>query len=347
MAKLGWSRTSKLGRAPVSNFGWAILGWALVGASASAQDASLVARLLEAQHAAVNDRQFDVSAGLQPLWEFHGGVTILDRVTEDARILMQNVGNPGEQLSADDFNFDWTTGFEGSFIRRWWDNDGFELRFLTTGNVDSMVEVPSTATSLQINAATPIFAPDVTALLGDYETALSSVELNYHHWIAPYATGVIGLRYATLDDDLTILIDSTPEDFIYDVDTRNDLYGLQIGLLGGPRLGWTGLILTADARVGVYANDLRQRSSLDTGAVVLRVRESAENISWLAEAHARAELPITRHVSIRGGYSVYWIDQVAIASDQLLRSDFFTGTGKSKKGAALFHGALIAVELRH
>lgn len=315
-------------------------------APAYAEHTGIGQRILEAQHVAVNERQFDVSSGLQPLWTFRGGVTYFDRVTENSRILMQNVANPGEQLNADDFDFDWTAGIDASFVHRRWDNHGFELRYLTTGDWESDVAFPSTATSLQINAATPIFAPDVTALMGVYESDLSTIELNYHHWIAPYATGLIGIRYATLDDDLNVLIDSAPTDFLYDAQTRNDLYGVQLGVLGGPRLGWWGLILTGDAKIGLYASDLRHRSALDTGAVVLRVRDTHEDIAWLAEANVKAELPITRHLSLTGGYNVLWVDQVSIASDQLLQSDFFSGTGQSVKGTALYHGALVALELR-
>ncbi|MEM8671774.1 MAG: hypothetical protein AAGG48_29925 [Planctomycetota bacterium] len=293
------------------------------------------------------ERVFDVNAGLQPLWTFHGGAIYLDRVTEDSRVLMQNVASPGEQLNASDFDFDWTVGFDASITRRWWDNDGFEYRVLYSNQLDAGVSVPATATSLQINSSPPVFVPDVSQMNGRYETDLSSFEINYHHWIARYATGILGIRYAALDDDLDVLLTSAPVDAAYNVRTRNDLYGAQVGIIGGPRLCWSRAIVSGSAKLGVYGNDASHRSLLDTGAAQFPIRASADNLSWLAEANAQMELPLTRCLSLTAGYTVIWIDQVAIASDQLLRSDFFNGTGKSEKGTAVFHGVITALEWRY
>ncbi|MDF1843344.1 MAG: hypothetical protein P1U77_18055 [Rubripirellula sp.] len=302
--------------------------------------------IVDAYRNVIIDRQFDVSAGLQPLWMFHAGVIHLDRVTEDSYSMMQNVSAASEQLNASDFNFDWTTGFEFDLISRWWDNDGIEFRVLSTTNLDASKQVPMTATSLQINASPPIFAPNVTQLHGRYRSEMSSWEFNYHHWIARYSTGMIGFRYINLDDDLGVTITSTPTNYDYSALTRNNLYGLQIGWLGGPRVCWGGIIVSAAAKGGVYANAVRHNAALDTGAIALPIRESNTNLSWMAEASLLAELPLTRCLSVTGGYTVLWFDQIAVASDQLPQSDFFNGSGYDDGGTALLHGAVGGIELR-
>lgn len=304
-------------------------------------------RWLPAFQDAQIDRRFDVENGLQPLWLFHAGATFLDRETEDNRILMQNAVDPSEQLNADDFDFGWTAGVEAGLVRRWWDNDGIELRMIHTSELDATANLTTAVASLQINSSPPVFAPNVSSVSGRYFTKLYSAEANYHHWLGRYASGIIGFRYAAVDDDLLVLVDSNPLDHRYTATTRNDLYGLQVGLLGGPRpcFGW--MIVSGTAKVGVFGNDARHRAALDTGAVVLRINDSADNLSWMAEANAKAELPITHHLSITGGYTVMWLDQIAIATDQLPQSNFFTGTGHSERGTALFHGGVVAVELRY
>ena len=302
--------------------------------------------IVDAYRNVIIDRQFDVSAGLQPLWMFHAGVIHLDRVTEESYSMMQNVSAASERLNASDFNFDWTTGFEFDLISRWWDNEGIEFRMLSTTNLNASEQVPMTATSLQINASPPIFVPNVTQLNGRYRSEMSSWEFNYHHWIARYSTGMVGFRYINLDDDLGVTIASTPTNYDYTATTRNDLYGMQIGWLGGPRVCWGGIIVSAAAKGGIYANAARHHAALDTGTIAFPIRESNTNLSWMAEASLLAELPLTRYLSITGGYTVLWFDQIAVASDQLPQSDFFNGSGYDDGGTALLHGAVGGIELR-
>ncbi len=320
--------------------------YSVVDDSAGNYSAGNSVGIVDAYRNVIIDRQFDVSAGLQPLWMFHAGVIHLDRVTEDSYSMMQNVSAASEQLNASDFNFDWTTGFEFDLISRWWDNDGIEFRVLSTTNLDASEQVPMTATSLQINASPPIFAPNVTQLHGRYRSEMSSWEFNYHHWIARYSTGIIGFRYINLDDDLGVTITSAPTNYDYSALTRNNLYGMQIGWLGGPRVCWGGIIVSAAAKGGVYANAVRHNAALDTGAIALPIRESNTNLSWMAEASLLAELPLTRCLSVTGGYTVLWFDQIAVASDQLPQSDFFNGSGYDDGGTALVHGAVGGIELR-
>ncbi len=240
----------------------------------------------------------------------------------------------------------YSLGLDLSLMRKTWDDNGFEIRYLDLGQLDAESTATSAANIWRINSMPPVFAPNVQSVDTRYDSDLFSVEANYHYWIYDGITLLGGLRYVSLDDDLVAILDATPQAFTYDTATRNDLYGAQVGIHCEPCEQIFGcLIPSAFAKVGVFGNDARQRSLLDTGAVNQIVSDSTSGVAWVGELGFSTELQISRNVSILGGYSMLWMDRVAIASDQVVVNDFFNSVGIDRRSSAIFYGAHLAIEL--
>ena len=160
-----------------------------------------------------------------------------------------------------------------------------------------------------------------------------------------------GFRYVSFDEGLILASDNAREqvDARYDLGTDNDLYGLQLGAR------WRGyrnrLGLEALGKAGIYYNDASQRQilvdQLPSNPVQLRdAWDSSSDVAFLGELGLTLLYEVTPALTLRGGYSLLWIEGVALAPDQL---DFALVGGNriDMAGGAFYHGASLGLEFRH
>lgn len=164
------------------------------------------------------------------------------------------------------------------------------------------------------------------------------------NWIA-------GLRYINLRDQLNIsaqrVVNGEVEEGVYNVRTVNNLYGAQLGARVRRRphpWGWE-----ASGAGGVFANDASQEQYVtDFPDFPLRptTSRSDDTVAFVGEINLTALYRLSRVWVVRAGYSVFWIDGVALAPDQL---DFNFATAPSgdqldTNGSILFHGVNVGLE---
>ena len=132
----------------------------------------------------------------------------------------------------------------------------------------------------------------------------------------------------------------------YHTKTRNDLHGVQVGITSIPDLPLLDCrSLRCSANRGLYGNDAEQKSILN-GTVGQRTDAPADSAAFMAEFNVGLELPVTDCLTISGGYGLLIMERVAIASDRLQSTNFFTGTGSDNQGNALFHSATAGLTVR-
>ncbi|MEO8271436.1 MAG: hypothetical protein ABI557_17065, partial [Aureliella sp.] len=66
--------------------------------------------------------------------------------------------------------------------------------------------------------------------------------------------------------------------------------------------------------------------------------------AFVAEIGTNGAYCLTDHLSLRGGYRLLWVDGVALVSDQLASSNFYTGNGFNGSGNVFYHGATAGLE---
>jgi len=152
---------------------------------------------------------------------------------------------------------------------------------------------------------------------------------------------LLGVRYFELDEAMHSEYASSA---VWQTKTKNRMYGLQIGAdglldyrLGPVRIGGT-------AKAGVYYN---QAKAFNTETLPTAGSEalSEDVTSFLGEVSLNLLLPISRNVSIRGGYQCMWLQTVAVAPEQVLSSGLTGGTGTVDTGGSLFaHGAFLGLQ---
>jgi hypothetical protein len=271
----------------------------------------------------------------------------MDRLRDDFGVLIESTSNPINQVNAEDFRFDWQLGLDVSASQVCWDENQFEVRFLGLREFTANQHVDLGLSEGRINSDPPVFVPDLQSIDASLESQVYGFELNYHFVTYCPFNYIAGFRYVSFDEDLAARMNSNLDSSVYQTTTRNDLYGLQLGIENAPDLplfGWR--CLTWFGKVGIYGNDTQQRTILDTGLGQI-VSESPDTSAVVWEFGVGLDLPLSECFSFQCGYSGLILDRVSVATDQLPKIDFLNATGSDNRGTVMFHGATLAITFCH
>ena len=287
------------------------------------------------------------AAALQPRWMARTSLVYFDRIGADTLHLMRGTTNSSDLLSADQFEFDWNTGYDVSLIRHAWDETSVEFRYLNVGTLDANAFVPIGGGDLRLLSTPPVDFPDIQSINAGLTSRLSTFEANWHLPVYEVAKLFAGFRYLSLDEQLNAQLNGNAQSFQFEGVTRNDLYGGQLGIATSPGKSLFGdLRVSSFAKAGVLGNRALYRGRIDTAAATLGVRSSPDDTAFVGEFGAALHWPINEFFSVTGGYNLLVVNRVAIATDQIPASDFFAGSGGNGNGTAVFHGANVTLEVR-
>ena len=190
----------------------------------------------------------------------------------------------------------------------------------------------------------------------EYDSDLQSTELSYRrYWVGNSSrvsgTWLLGARYMRLSEDL--IFTSQNFDFsesgLVSFNTQNDLVGFQLG--GDGWLGLRqGLRVGAEGKAGVYNN----RFKFDSGTTVtstpanLQPQEEGNQVAFVGEAGVSVVADIYPSWSIRGGYHVYYMNEMILVGDNISTTQFASvpvnQPDLSVDGHALYHGFSAGLE---
>ena len=196
----------------------------------------------------------------------------------------------------------------------------------------------------------------------DYSSSLHSVEANLlccdyscrsscegpqrcREW-APF----VGFRYLNFNEDF----DLSSTDFqegtsVYEVNTRNNLFGGQLG--GRYRISQGEWSYEAVGKAGIFANAAEQNAPAIVDFLDVERRpaqsESGGNVAFVGEINLTGIYHINEVWGLRAGYNLMWLEGVALAPDQLDFTDTpDSGTGLDTSGGVFLHGLSAGLEAR-
>jgi len=134
----------------------------------------------------------------------------------------------------------------------------------------------------------------------------------------------------------------------YDISSRNNLFGPQIGARvrrWDSRLGWE-----ATGKVGIFYNDAQQyQEIIDFPDFELRpwTGGSGSAVAYMGEFNVTGLFRLNDVWNLRAGYNVMWIGGLALAPDQLdFSADIEAGQRLDRTGGILLHGVNLGIEAR-
>ena len=187
---------------------------------------------------------------------------------------------------------------------------------------------------------------DVLRLDAEYQTDLHSIEINQRHTVTDNITFLSGFRYLEVDEDLRFdvtIVGLQVAQYAWSDD--NHLYG---GQLGTDLTWWNSgpFRINSVFKGGLYGvesdNAFTNRTILGT---TVHNGANASDVAFVGEIDLMGTYSICRHVAVRGGYQLLWIDGIALANN--VASETNPGNGGAvidTNGDLFYHGATVAME---
>jgi hypothetical protein len=283
-----------------------------------------------------------------PAWTFRAGAAFIQRERPKMTPLLFDGSGTGELFNASNFHFRaWQAGFDGGFIRTFeGGNHAIEGRYFGVNDFEDRQTFTAPANWNLGAAALVPFAPGVpTAVAFDYNSNLNSSELNWRCRQNYWLDWLAGFRWVQLDESLRFDTNAGGPVSAY-FNTRNNLYGAQGGFdirALGFSCPW---FLGGTAKAGIYGNAASNNSAVTLlGNPLLDAHAQQGVVAFIGELNFSGGYRFNDHVAVRGGYQILWIENAAMASDQISATNFSSHNGFNPHGDPLYLGALTGVDV--
>ena len=208
---------------------------------------------------------------------------------------------------------------------------------------------------------------DIDSVAVNTKSLIQSAELNYRRRKG-FVTFLAGFRWVEwmsamqINDTFTTTTGTSfSGDDSFLTQTGNELYG---GQLGCDLMLWNrGQTIRVNGlgKAGVFYNQAFQRTTIMTMAppgspgftpITATESQSMQQTSFFGEVGANATVELTRWLSWRVGYTLFWLSGVATPAEQLSVVTLDPGTGATvtnginTSGSVLLHGVTTGVEAR-
>jgi hypothetical protein len=264
-------------------------------------------------------------------------------------------------LRTEDFSFDWRVGPSFILGYRSTPKDDWEFAYFGLQDFDSHIHVPGPAGDIALPVVLgSLMPPDsafgaATVMDVVYTSLINNAEVNYYWYPGSQRllSLMTGFRYFRLDERFEInatggdpAVPTLVQSF-YDIHSVNNLYGWQIGARWkqcGERFGYE---LTGKA--GVYGNSVEDRQVVSnvSETPIRNIVAFQNNWAFIGQVDASVTYRISKGWQAIAGYNALWIDDVALAPDQLdFTNNPLSGTTIDHYGKVFMHGGHVGLAYR-
>jgi hypothetical protein len=185
----------------------------------------------------------------------------------------------------------------------------------------------------------------------DYATKLNNLEFNVRWNPCNRINLLAGFRWLELRERLTGIL--TPPTFsweppFWNTDTRNNLYGFQIGA-DGKLLDYGRFSINSLIKAGIYENQADQLTEVSIFKVARPALASTKRAAFVGEIDLQCRYQVTNRLAFKAGYEAKWLQGVALAPGQIQETytiplDIVESRGINCNGGVFLHGATAGLE---
>lgn len=249
-------------------------------------------------------------------------------------------GDPaGVALAASDFQSGMAAGPRFTLFRHTGDMGAIEFNYLRVQSFTAARTLPTVEDGYFDTRPRGLYCCDSLTPRdtagGVMSSSLQSFEVNRRFPTDGRLGWLMGFRWVEWNDGVGLQSLTTPDlgdpyTRNYRTQTANDLYGLQVGadsILYG--LGRS-FRIEGIGKAGVFYNDARQGSRFSTtdpsiDPDVLAVATSTARAAFVGELGVTGVYDLTERISLRAGYSIFWLGGLALAPNQFERQTLCPG----------------------
>lgn len=281
------------------------------------------------------------------------------------RTLVELVDSGEPLLTSRDLQFPFSTGIRTFYGARVPQEGGWEIGYFGVyGQSATVFTEVSPPDFLQLPPPLgDIFTTEGETATISYNSIVNSAEANLFttsiQWRSP-AGGwltmdwLAGFRYVGVEERAGIVVDCCLADDTvisapYDVRTRNNMFGAQLG--GRGRYTWTSWAVEGWAKAGVLGNaeEQMQAALIDYTGFEQRpaISTSGSETGFIGDINLSVIYRLSEVWGIRAGYSTVWISGLALGPDQFdFTLDDDSGTRLNGSRGMFLHGANLGLEAR-
>jgi hypothetical protein len=281
------------------------------------------------------------------------------------RPLAVTVGDGATVLETNDLRFPVAAGVRTFYGQRSPEDGGWEVGYFGVyGQTATNIQGTIPPNFIQLpDPVGGLLTEDGEFVTAKYSSLLNSAEVNLFatdsDWITDPAgwltvDWLAGFRYVGVEEDAVLAVDCCRMDgqFLtvpYRARTRNNMFGGQLGVRG--RRAWERWAVEGWAKAALMgvAQEQIQDPLIDYTGFQQRpaLSRSGGEVGFVGDLTMSAVYRITEVWGIRAGYSLLWLDGLALAPDQF---DFSTDTGAGTRlvnsSGIFYHGANLGLEAR-
>jgi hypothetical protein len=271
-------------------------------------------------------------------WRMAAGPIFLDRSQGPSRQL----AGPGfgmGTVNTDQLKFTYKTGMQFNLIKQSNENPfGWDLDFFFVDSWLAVAAVPGQVKIFDPQHEREIIVDDNVFFQNG--SSLYSSEFNARWQAAPDVTLLAGFRWIEFGDYLIAQQSLAPMASTYRTDVNNHLYGFQTGAVvalwddGGP------LYVNFLGKAGIYQNYADQNTS---GPMISSSYNEGVHAAFAGQCTLAGTLQLTPRMSLRSGYTVLWLDGVALAPGQV----YTAGTSLTQGDALYFNGGFVQLQINN
>jgi hypothetical protein len=256
--------------------------------------------------------------------------------------LVTQSGSGDTLLSTQDFDFVYEVGPNITLGYRPTPWDAWEITYFGLMDWDSRTTLNGAADLNlpgALGAALDLNFANANAMNLTYSSVIHNGEFNYL-WTHGQIMWLLGFRYFNLGEELNIRSASATGITEYNTTTRNDLYGGQLG--ARYRAGWKRFNWDFFGKAGVFGNRaVEQQFITNIGDAPIRDTSVEQgHTAFVGDIGVNLSYNICKCWTIRAGYNAIWVEDVALAPNQLDFTDTPTsGTTLNNNGSVFLHGA--------
>jgi hypothetical protein len=261
-------------------------------------------------------------------------LVVLQRDTPAAQPIIFDGAFVTPLLDASDLDLDTRAGARINLT--FLDESGWDFMFdmLFHGDFEAQPTVDSSGgVTLPFYGGIALAPIDTAFYRSDFDTG----ELNVRRRFGPNVGLLAGVRYLELNERLDFALQGSPNEGYFS-QTDNRLFGVQIG--GEAVVPANAYLrLFACGKFGIFNNSYEVTAqATSTSSTPLRLRSGDDMEAYVGDLNFGFEVQTVPSCTLRFGYQIFWIENVALSADQINQYDIFTGAGSVSKGSPIYQG---------
>ena len=175
-----------------------------------------------------------------------------------------------------------------------------------------------------------------------------SYEANLYNTV-DFFNWMVGVRYVEFNELLDVRSVAGTGTSNAQIGTANRMLGGQVGVR--MKYEWDLYGVETNVKTGMYYNDANTGTTVrdaNNTAVIRNLNTNGQNESYLSELSFVFTYNPTMHFGLRAGYQFMYINEIALAPDQIVPANdgIATGSGQNAKGDMFMHGPTLGAELK-